>query len=123
MFTSAWDGGQFKPESFQPAVDLVEQEAAYEIHADLPGVDEKDVEVTLNDGALTISAKRESAKDEDRDGFKLRERYQGSYSRSFRLGSKVDSEKIEASYNNGVLKVVIPKAAEAQPRQIPVSVN
>lgn len=123
MFSSAWNGGLLSQESSRPAVDLMENDNAYEVHADLPGVDEKDVEVTLKEGVLTISAKRESQSDEDGDGFKLRERYQGSYSRAFRLGPAVDTKSIAASYNNGVLKVVIPKAAEAQPRQIPISVN
>ena len=123
MFAPAWNGETFRFANTSPAVDLIEHEKTYEIHADLPGFDEKDIEVTLSEGVLAINARRESDKDEKHNGFKLRERYQGSYSRRFRLGSKVSSDGIEATYKQGVLNVVIPKAPETMPRQIPVSVN
>ena len=109
--------------SLSPEVDIEESENQFLITADLPGVEEKNIELTVEDGVLTISGHREESKEEEREGAILRERSYGSFRRSFRLGRNVNSEKIEAAYKNGVLSVVLPKAEEVKPRQIPVSVN
>ena len=122
-FFSPWESRGMAHHEPSLAVDLREEDGAYLIEADLPGFEEKDIDVTLESDELTIRASRESQQNEERNGFKLRERYHGSFQRSFRLGEKVSRDDIEASYRNGVLTVVLKKAPEAAPKQIPVAVN
>jgi len=97
-----------------PAVDVVESEKAYEITADLPGMDEKNIEVKVADGVLTIKGERQEEKEEKKKDYYLQERSFGSYQRSFGLPEGVDPDKIEASFKKGVLTVTLPKKAEAQ---------
>jgi len=121
-FFGPWSGNG-EGASLTPTVDVEEKEDAFLITAELPGVEEKNVQLTVEDGVLTISGHREASKEEKKEGAILRERSYGSFHRSFRLGRGVDAEKIEASYKNGVLSVTLPKAEAVKPRQIPVSTN
>jgi len=97
-----------------PAVDVVESEKAYEITADLPGMDEKNIEVKVADGVLTIKGARQEEKEEKKKDYYLQERSFGSYQRSFGLPESVDPDKIEANFKKGVLTVTLPKKVEAQ---------
>ena len=97
-----------------PAVDIVEKDNAFEITADLPGLDEKNVEVKLSDGSLTIKGEKREEKEEKKKDYYLHERHFGSFERSFRVPEGVDSDKIEAKFNKGVLTVTLPKKPEAQ---------
>ena len=97
-----------------PAVDVVESEKAYEITADLPGMDEKNIEVKITDGVMTIKGEKQEEKEEKKKDYYLQERSFGSFQRSFELPDTVDPDKIEASFKKGVLTVTIPKKAEAQ---------
>jgi len=106
---------------FAPAVDIEETEEAILLSADLPGVDEKDIEITVNQGTLILSGKREDKVDEKTDHGVYQERRYGSFFRRFRLGSKVDPDAIVAAYKNGVLTVTLPKKEEEKPKQIPVA--
>lgn len=106
---------------FVPAVDIDETDEAIILRADLPGVDEKDIEITVHQGVLILSGKREDEHDEKSGNGVYRERRHGSFFRKFRLGSKVDADAIVAAYNNGVLTVTLPKKEEAKPKQIPVA--
>ena len=121
FFNRRWDTDERA--SLAPQVDIEETEEGFLITADLPGVEEKNIEITVEDGVLTMSGHREESKEEKQGGAILRERSYGSFHRSFRLGRSVNSEKIAASYKNGVLSVSLPKAEEVKPRQIPVSTN
>ncbi len=96
-----------------PAVDLAEKEGEYEITAELPGLDEKDVEVRLANGALTISGEKKAEREEKDKDYHFSERRYGSFKRSFRVPDGVDADKIEASFEKGVLKVKLPKSAQA----------
>jgi HSP20 family protein len=107
-------------ETLQPAVDVVEEEHRYVLTADLPGFDQKNIDVRVSDGALVLSGKREESRESKRGTVTYAERRHGSFSRQFALGSSVDEGKIEATYQSGVLTVVLPKKDEAKPRQIPV---
>ena len=104
------------PESWVavPAVDFVERDDAYEVHADLPGMDEKDVEVKVAGGVLTIKGEKHEEREEKKPDFHLRERRMGSFERALRVPAGVDAEKIEASFKKGVLTITLPKTAEAQ---------
>jgi len=104
-----------------PAVDLQQEEDRVVLRADLPGVAEKDIEVTVHDGVLLLSGKREQTVEDKAKGTYHRERRFGSFQRQFRLGPEIAAERIEARHENGVLTVVLPKREEARPRQIKVS--
>jgi len=103
-----------------PAVDIKEETERFLIHADIPGVDPKDIEVHMENGVLTIQGRREKETREEREGFKRIERARGSFLRRFTLPDTADSEKITAKCNNGVLEVSIPKHNKVQPRKITV---
>ncbi|MGB8633623.1 MAG: Hsp20/alpha crystallin family protein [Xanthobacteraceae bacterium] len=97
-----------------PAVDFTDTEKAYEVTAELPGIDEKNVEVKVANGVLTIKGDKNEEKEERKKGYYLRERNFGLFERSFQVPDGVDSDKIEASFKKGVLTVTLPKKPEAQ---------
>jgi HSP20 family protein len=97
-----------------PVVDIVEKEKEYEITAELPGMDEKNVDVKFADGILTIKGEKSEEKEEKKKDYYLSERHFGSFHRSFQVPAGIDADKIEASFKNGVLTVILPKAAQAQ---------
>jgi len=97
-----------------PAVDFTDTEKAYEITADLPGIDEKNVEVKVANGVLTIKGEQQEEKEEKKKDYYLRERNYGSFERAFQVPDGVDTDKIEASFKKGVLTVTLPKKPEAQ---------
>ena len=97
-----------------PAVDIAESDNAFEITADMPGLDEKSIEVTVNSDMITIKGGKEEEKEEKKKDYYLHERRFGSFERSFRIPDAVDAEKIEASFHKGVLNVKLPKKAGAQ---------
>jgi HSP20 family protein len=97
-----------------PAVDVVESEKAYQITADVPGMDEKNIEVKVADGVMTIKGEKQEEKGEKKKDYYLQERSFGSFQRSFQLPETVDADKIEASFKKGVLTVMLPKKPEAQ---------
>ncbi|NIR29384.1 MAG: Hsp20/alpha crystallin family protein [Gammaproteobacteria bacterium] len=103
-----------------PAVDIQEDADRYVIHADLPGVDSKDIDVTMENGMLTIKGERRFESEEERAGYKRVERAHGSFYRRFSLPDTVAADKISARTNAGVLEVVIPKQEKVQPRKISV---
>ncbi|MCL2478935.1 MAG: Hsp20/alpha crystallin family protein [Treponema sp.] len=106
-----------------PAVDIRETEKSYILEADLPGFDEKDIDIHLDNNTLTIESKKEEEEKEDKDGYMVQERRLASFSRSFNLPEIADKDSIAASYKNGVLSVEIGKMAEAQKRVIQISKN
>ncbi|MEF3062578.1 Hsp20/alpha crystallin family protein [Ralstonia solanacearum] len=105
-----------------PAVDISETDKSYQITADLPGMDEKDIEVKLANGCMTIKGEKQEEKEEKEKDYYVHERRFGSFERTFRMPEGVDADKIEASFNKGVLTVTLPKTAEAQSaaKSIPV---
>jgi len=124
--------GQFDVEPFWrrsmnwgaiPAVDIAEKDNAYEITAELPGMDEKDIEVKYAGGMLTIKGEKEEAKEEKQKDYHLTERRYGSFQRSFSVPDGVDADKLEADFSKGVLTVTLPKSPEAkkQEKKIPIS--
>jgi HSP20 family protein len=102
------------PWASAPAVDIVERDDAYEVTAELPGLDEKNIEVRLADGRLTIRGEKREDKEEKGKGYHLQERRYGSFERSFRVPEGVDVDKVDASFGKGVLKVVLPKRPDAR---------
>ncbi len=104
----------FRADWTAPAVDIAEKENAFEITAELPGLEAKNVEVTLRNGNIVIKGEKHDDKEEKSKDYYLQERRYGSFERSFSMPEGVDSGKIEASFKNGVLTVTRPKTAEAQ---------
>ncbi len=96
-----------------PAVDIVETDNTYELTADLPGMNQKNIEVKLAKGGLRIRGEKEEETEEKKKDYYLRERRIGSFERHFALPEDVDTDKIEASFTNGVLTVKLPKKPEA----------
>jgi HSP20 family protein len=106
-----------------PAVDVAETDKAYEITAEMPGLGEKDLEVKLTSGALTIKGEKQEEKEEKKKDYYISERRYGAFERSFRLPEGIDTDKIDASFKNGVLKVVLPKTPEARKAEKKIDVK
>ena len=106
-----------------PAVDVAEKDKEYEVTAELPGIDEKNVEVKVANGVLTIKGEKNEQKEEKKKDYYYSERRYGSFQRSFQLPQGVDSDKIEASFKNGVLTVSLPKTADAQAKEKKIAVK
>jgi HSP20 family protein len=96
-----------------PAVDIVEREKDYQVAAELPGMEEKDVEVKVTDNVMTIKGEKKEEKEEKKKDYYLSERHYGAFQRSFSLPGGVDADKIEATFKKGVLTVTLPKRPEA----------
>jgi HSP20 family protein len=96
-----------------PDIDIRENDKEIIFEAELPGIDEKDVQVALRDGILSLKGEKKSERDEKEETYHLVERSFGSFERSFRLPDTADQDKITADFNKGVLRVVVPKRAEA----------
>jgi|Deesub1362A_J573_1020465.scaffolds.fasta_scaffold00265_34 HSP20 family protein len=101
-----WEG-----EYREPLIDIVDADDEVIITAELPGMRKEEVELTISDNVLTISAKREEEKSEEKENYLYRERVYSGYQRSIRLPVEVDEERAKATFNNGVLEVRIPKRA------------
>jgi HSP20 family protein len=106
-----------------PAIDVSEGETAYEVTAELPGIDEKDIEIKLANHTLTIKGEKAEGKEEKNKDYYLSERRYGSFQRSFRVPDSVDATRIEASFAKGVLKVTLPKTADARQAEKKIEVK
>jgi HSP20 family protein len=109
--------------SFAPPVDVYEDEHNVTLKIEVPGVDEKDIDVRIENNTLTVHGERSFEKEEKEENFRRVERQYGSFTRSFTLPNTVDAEQIKANYEKGILKVSLPKKAEAKPKQIKVSIG
>ncbi|HEY1804293.1 MAG TPA: Hsp20/alpha crystallin family protein [Terracidiphilus sp.] len=115
--------GALTTASFVPAVDVYEDEKKVVLKLEVPGIEEKDLDVSVENHTLTVKGERKFEKEEKEENFHRIERRYGSFYRAFTLPSTVDSENVEASYTAGVLKLELTKKPEAQPKQIKVSVE
>lgn len=106
-----------------PRIDVAETDKAIEITAELPGVDEKDVEVTLNDDVLTIRGEKKSESEDKQKDYHLVERSYGMFRRSMTVPAGIDAEKISADFAKGVLKVTLPKAPETESKAKKIKVK
>jgi HSP20 family protein len=106
-----------------PRVDITESEKNYILRADVPGLDKKDLSVTVENGVLTIKGEKKEERKTEKDRYYHFERSYGKFSRSFALPEEVDSEHIEAKMENGVLELSLPKIENARPKAIEVKVN
>jgi HSP20 family protein len=103
-----------------PSLDVVEDENHMEFHVDLPGIAPENVQITVQNGLLSISAETRNENEQADKNFVRRERYYGSYRRSLRIPDSLDAENAQADFEHGVLKLSFPKKPEAQARRIPI---
>ncbi len=109
--------------AFAPAVDVYEDEHNVTLKIEVPGIDEKDIDVRIENHTLTVHGERKFDKEEKEENFRRVERQYGSFTRTFTLPNIVDQESVQADYDKGVLKITIAKKAEAKPKQIKVNVG
>ena len=109
--------------SFAPPVDIYEDEHNITLKMEVPGIDEKDLDVRIENNTLAVCGERKFGKEEKEENFRRVERQYGSFTRSFTLPSSVEPENIQASYDKGVLEIRLAKKAEAKPKQIKVKVG
>ncbi|MGB8029534.1 MAG: Hsp20/alpha crystallin family protein [Terracidiphilus sp.] len=115
--------GPMTTASFVPAVDVYEDEKKVVLKLEVPGIEEKDLDVSVENHTLTVKGERKFEKEEKEENFHRIERRYGSFYRAFTLPSTVDTENVAASYHAGVLKLELTKKPEAQPKQIKVNVE
>ena len=109
--------------NFAPPVDVYEDEHNINLKIEVPGIDEKDINVSIENNTLTVRGERRFEKDEKEENFHRIERMYGSFTRSFTLTNTVDQDQVSAHYENGVLKIHLAKRTEAKPKQIKVNVD
>ena len=109
--------------TFAPPVDVYEDEHNITLKIEVPGIDEKDIDVRIENNTLVVHGERKFEKEEKEENFRRVERQYGSFTRSFTLPNTVDAERVQAHYDKGILKVQLAKKAEAKPKQIKVNVG
>jgi HSP20 family protein len=110
-------------QSWAPAIDVSEDQTSYTIKADLPGLKKEDVRISLEEGILTIEGERKVETEHKDKSYHRFERSYGRFARSLNVGNAVDESKIKASYKDGVLEIIAPKAEKARARTIDIDVN
>jgi HSP20 family protein len=120
---TAGNGGANALRRWIPAMDLVETDEHFVLKADLPGLTEADVNVEVEDNVLTLSGERKAEHEDKREGYVRVERSFGSFRRSLTLPEGIDPEAVQASFDNGVLEVRIPKPEERKPRKVAIQVG
>lgn len=115
--------GSWEPTSFAPSFDVKETNEGFVIKADLPGIEEKDLKVTLTGQRLTVSGKREQETKKEHEHLHAIERSHGSFTRAFTLPDGVDANKIHAELKNGVLTLMLPRKPDVKPKEIAVKVK
>ena len=125
LFRESYEGQDqsLATSSFAPAVDVYEDEHKVTLKIEVPGIDEKDIDVRVENNTLTVTGERKIEKEEKEENYRRVERQYGSFTRTFTLPATVDAEKVSADYDKGVLKIALPKKAEAKPKQIKVNVG
>ncbi len=109
--------------SYAPPVDIYEDEHNITLKIEVPGIDEKDIDVRIENNTLTVHGERKIEKEEKEENFRRVERQYGEFTRSFTLPSSVDPQQVTAHYDKGILKINLAKKAEAKPKQIKVNVG
>jgi len=120
MFRSFYDDHETPNGHWTPSVDIVDEKDKLTLTAEIPGVDKNDVKINLQNNILNIEGEKKQELEEKDDNYYRSERYYGKFCRSFTLSSEVDSEKIQADFDNGVLVVTLPKSEKVQSRQIEI---
>jgi HSP20 family protein len=120
VFTGRGEEKEMVASSWAPSVDIYETENELILSAEVPGIEEKDIEIKVEDSTLTIRGERKFEKETKEENYHRIERSYGSFSRSFTLPNYVDQDKIQAEHENGVLKITMPKKMELKPRTVKI---
>ena len=123
VFDSPLDASLQFPGGWLPAVDVHDSKDAVTVKAELPGMKKEDIDISLQDGVLTLSGERKGSRDEEKGGAFRSERWFGRFQRSISLPCQVDTKTIKAAYTEGVLTIELAKAEEAKPKQIKIEFN
>jgi HSP20 family protein len=125
LFRDNYGEGQeaLSTSTFAPPVDVYEDEHNVTLKIEVPGIDEKDIDVQIENNLLTVHGERKFEKEEKEENFRRVERQYGSFTRSFALPSTVNPDQVQAHYDKGILKIQLAKKAEAKPKQIKVNVG
>lgn len=129
LFRRSWLGDEGISKSlaeagtWAPAVDIYETGDAFVVEAELPGIDPENIEVSVDEGVLTLKGERRLEKEVKEENYHRVERAYGMFTRAVRLPTDIDADKVQAGYDNGVLKVTIPKTEPKKPKSIPVNVE
>jgi HSP20 family protein len=129
MFRRSWLGDQGEETGpaeggkWAPAIDIYETGDSLVVEAELPGIDPEDIDVTVDDGVLTLRGERKHEREVTEENYHRVERAWGSFQRSIRLPSDAESDKVKASYESGVLKVTVPKTEPPKPRSVTIAVE
>ena len=119
-FFSDWDGGPFWSRTSWPALDIAEDENEFTIKAEVPGCKAEDIDISVHGNILTISGEKKQEKEEKGKGYRHTERSYGSFRRDVNLASEVDSNKVEATYKDGILSIKLPKTEKTKAVKIKV---
>jgi HSP20 family protein len=116
LFNDVWRGEPLvslaKEETLWPTIDVIENDKSIQIIAELPGLEEKDINIEMRNGVFSLRGEKQEQREENRDNYHVSERSHGYFSRSFQIPTEIDEDKIEATLKDGVLKVVLPKSDE-----------
>ena len=126
LWNSFFERGTLRGEDgreWLPSLDVAETKNEIVVKAEVPGLEPKDIDISLSDGLLTIKGEKKQEREEKEENYHLVERNYGSFTRSIRLPNEVQSNKINASYKNGVLKIVLPKSEEAKKKEFKIKVQ
>lgn len=120
---NSWPEGLENTSTWSPAIDLKENEADYELVADLPGMTKDDIHLTVVGDLVTLKGERKYEAEDKQEGYHRIERNYGSFQRSFRIPDGINAEKVDAQFKDGVLRVKLPKPESSKPKQIEVKVH
>lgn len=124
LFDAPWkrdeDANGVMSSDWAPAVDIREEDSQFVLYVDVPGIEPGQIEITFENGVLTLKGQREHVREEEQNSYKRMERVRGTFMRRFTLPDTVDGDAISARTENGVLQVIVPKGAKAQPRRIEI---
>lgn len=123
VFRRGWLRAPEAGATWAPSVDVYETEDSLVIDAEVPGIDPKDIEVLLEDGVLTLKGERKLEKEVQEENYQRIERAYGAFQRSIRLPSEVDEDSVSAGYDNGVLKITVPKVEPKKPKSVKIDVS
>ena len=126
LWNSFFERGTLRGEEggeWLPSLDVAETKNEIVVKAEVPGLDLKDIDISLSEGLLTIKGEKKQEREEKEENYHLVERSYGTFTRSIRIPNEVQSDKINASYKNGVLKIVLPKSEEAKKKEVKIKVQ
>ena len=126
LWNSFFERGTLRGEEggeWLPSLDVAETKNEMVVKAEVPGLDPKDIDISLSDGLLTIKGEKKQEREEKEENYHLVERSYGTFTRSIRIPNEVQSDKINASYKNGVLKIVLPKSEGPKKKEVKIKVE